>query len=91
MQPTIVTFLAFGLLIGVLGRMSVPEGGPNGWLLWMLSILVGDGGALSGAYLGRIQGLYRETETFGIAMSLATAVAFVALYEVTIARKTRLA
>ncbi|HEY6462064.1 MAG TPA: GlsB/YeaQ/YmgE family stress response membrane protein [Polyangiaceae bacterium] len=70
-------FLLFGLVVGAIARWIVPGREPGGWVV---SMLLGIGGAMLGGFFGRVVGLYREGQPAGFVMSLVGAVALVAVY-----------
>jgi uncharacterized membrane protein YeaQ/YmgE (transglycosylase-associated protein family) len=72
-----ILFLLFGLFVGALARLIVPGKEPGGWVV---SMLLGLGGAFLGGYFGRIFGLYREGQPAGFVMALVGAIALVAVY-----------
>ena len=73
----IILFLLFGLVVGAIARAIVPGHEPGGWLV---SMLLGIGGAALGGYLGRALGLYHEGQTAGFVMSVLGAIVLLALY-----------
>jgi uncharacterized membrane protein YeaQ/YmgE (transglycosylase-associated protein family) len=73
----ILVFLLFGLVVGVLARIIVPGKEPGGWVV---SMMLGVGGAVLGGYFGRVLGLYREGQPAGFLMALVGAIALVAVY-----------
>ncbi len=80
----IVLFLLFGLVVGALARLLVPGREPGGWVV---SMLIGVGGAMLGGFLGRVLGLYREGEPAGFVMSLLGAVVLVVIYHAITVRR----
>ncbi len=82
----LIVFLLFGLVVGVLARFIVPGKEPGGWVV---SMLLGVGGAVLGGYFGRVLGLYREGQPTGFVMALVGAIALVALYHGVISRRSR--
>jgi uncharacterized membrane protein YeaQ/YmgE (transglycosylase-associated protein family) len=79
-------FLLFGLVVGTLARFLVPGREPGGWVI---SMLLGVGGAILGGYFGRVVGLYREGEPAGFLMSLLAAISMVVVYKALINRRGR--
>jgi uncharacterized membrane protein YeaQ/YmgE (transglycosylase-associated protein family) len=73
----IVLFLLFGLVVGVVARLIVPGKEPGGWVI---SMLIGIGGAMLGGFLGRVVGVYGPGQPAGFVMSLIGAVVLVVLY-----------
>jgi uncharacterized membrane protein YeaQ/YmgE (transglycosylase-associated protein family) len=78
-----VGFLVFGMLIGAVVRVLV-AGKAGGW---RVSILIGAGGAMIGASLGRVGGFLDDSEPSAFVMSLLAAFALVAVYHAIVARR----
>jgi uncharacterized membrane protein YeaQ/YmgE (transglycosylase-associated protein family) len=81
-------FLLFGFVVGTLARFIVPGREPGGWVI---SVLIGVGGAIVGGYFGRVVGLYREGQPAGFVMSLLAAISMVVVYKALIGRRNRTA
>ena len=73
----VLAFLLFGLIVGAIARWIVPGKEPGGW---MVSLMIGIGGAMLGGFLGRITGLYGDHEAAGFLMSLFGAIVLVVVY-----------
>ena len=84
----ILIFLLFGLVIGTLARFIVPGREPGGWVI---SMLIGVGGAIVGGYFGRVIGLYNEGQPAGFFMSLLAAISLVVVYQALSSRRSRTA
>jgi uncharacterized membrane protein YeaQ/YmgE (transglycosylase-associated protein family) len=84
----LLVFLFVGLVIGALARFVVPGRDPGGWLI---SMMVGVGGAVLGGYLGHVVGLYREGEPAGFVVSLLSAIALVVAYRAVAQGRSRAA
>ncbi len=82
----ILFFLLFGLIVGTLARFLVPGREPGGWVI---SMLIGIGGAMVGGYFGRVVGLYQEGQPAGFVMSLLAAISMVVVYKALIGRRSR--
>jgi uncharacterized membrane protein YeaQ/YmgE (transglycosylase-associated protein family) len=82
---SIILFLLFGLVVGVIARLIVPGREPGGWVM---SIVLGIAGSFLGGLLGRTFGLYREGEPAGFVMSVIGAVIVVGIYSA-IAKRAR--
>ncbi len=80
----LIAFLLFGLIVGALARLIVPGREPGGWVV---SLLLGIGGAFLGGFLGRAVGLYREGQPAGFFMALLGAIILVAIYHAVIRRR----
>jgi uncharacterized membrane protein YeaQ/YmgE (transglycosylase-associated protein family) len=83
----VLVFLVFGLIVGAVARLIVPGKEPGGWLV---STLLGIGGAMLGGFFGRAIGLYGDRETPGFFMSLLGAVILVVVYHAITARRHRM-
>jgi uncharacterized membrane protein YeaQ/YmgE (transglycosylase-associated protein family) len=81
-------FLLFGLVVGTLARFVVPGREPGGWVI---SMLIGVGGAIVGGYFGRVVGLYREGQPAGFVMALLAAISMVVVYKALSGRRNRMA
>jgi uncharacterized membrane protein YeaQ/YmgE (transglycosylase-associated protein family) len=82
---SIILFLVFGLVVGALARFIVPGREPGGWVV---SLLLGVGGSLFGALIGRAVGIYGEGQTTGgFFMSLLGAILLVAGYHALTSRR----
>jgi uncharacterized membrane protein YeaQ/YmgE (transglycosylase-associated protein family) len=81
-------FLLFGLVVGALARFLVPGREPGGWIITMM---LGVGGAIVGGYFGRVVGLYQEGQPAGFVMSLLASVSLVIVYQALMRRRNRLA
>jgi uncharacterized membrane protein YeaQ/YmgE (transglycosylase-associated protein family) len=79
-----LAFLLFGLIIGAIARLIVPGREPGGWII---SMILGVGGAFLGGFLGRAIGLYQEGQPAGWIMSLVGAVVLVAIYHAIMTRR----
>ncbi len=73
----LIMFLLFGLFIGALARFIVPGREPGGWVV---SMLIGVGGAMLAGYGGCFMGYYREGQTAGFLVSLLGAIVLVIVY-----------
>lgn len=81
----IFAFLLFGLVVGALARFIVPGREPGGWLI---SMMLGVGGAIVGGYFGRVVGLYQEGEPAGFIVSLLASISLVTVYQAFMMRRT---
>jgi uncharacterized membrane protein YeaQ/YmgE (transglycosylase-associated protein family) len=85
---TMLSFLSlilFGLVVGVIAKLLMPGRDPGGFIV---TILLGIAGAVIGGYVGRLMGFYGPNEGAGFFMALLGAVLLLALYRLTIRRKT---
>ncbi|HEY8087096.1 MAG TPA: GlsB/YeaQ/YmgE family stress response membrane protein [Polyangiaceae bacterium] len=79
-------FLLFGLVVGALARFLVPGREPGGWII---TLMLGVGGAIVGGYFGRVIGLYREGEPAGFIVSLLASISLVVVYKAFMTRRSR--
>ena len=68
---SIIGWIVFGLLVGVVAKLLTPGPDPGGWIL---TILLGIGGALLGGFIGRGLGWYRAEDPVGFLMALLGAI-----------------
>jgi uncharacterized membrane protein YeaQ/YmgE (transglycosylase-associated protein family) len=68
---SIIGWIVFGLIVGVVAKFLTPGPDPGGWIL---TILLGIGGALLGGFIGRGLGWYREEDPVGFLMALLGAI-----------------
>jgi uncharacterized membrane protein YeaQ/YmgE (transglycosylase-associated protein family) len=85
---SILLWILFGLVVGVVAKLLTPGREPGGFVL---TTLLGIAGALVGGFLGRAIGLYPDYEsTGGFFMSILGAVIILAIYNVTLGKRTAL-
>jgi uncharacterized membrane protein YeaQ/YmgE (transglycosylase-associated protein family) len=80
----ILSWILFGLVVGVIGKLLMPGKDPGGFIVTML---LGIAGALLGGFLGRMMGFYGENQSAGWLMSIVGAVILLALYRVMVRRR----
>jgi uncharacterized membrane protein YeaQ/YmgE (transglycosylase-associated protein family) len=82
---SILLWVLFGLVVGVVAKLLTPGRDPGGFVV---TTLLGIAGALVGGFLGRAIGLYPSYEsTGGFFMSILGAVIVLAIYNMTIGRR----
>jgi uncharacterized membrane protein YeaQ/YmgE (transglycosylase-associated protein family) len=64
---SIIGWILFGLLVGVVGKLLTPGRDPGGFIL---TVLLGIGGALLGGFVGQSLGFYHEGEPAGFMMAV---------------------
>jgi uncharacterized membrane protein YeaQ/YmgE (transglycosylase-associated protein family) len=74
---TILGWIVFGLLVGIVGKLLMPGKDPGGFFA---TIAIGIVGALIGGFLGRVFGMYTEGDPVGFIMAVIGAVLFLFLY-----------
>ena len=80
----ILTWIVFGLVVGVIAKLVMPGRDPGGIIVTML---LGIAGALVGGFAGRAMGFYRENEPAGFIMSIVGAIVLLALYRLMVRRR----
>ncbi len=85
---SILLWVLFGLVVGIIAKLLTPGRDPGGFIM---TALLGVAGSLVGGFVGRMIGLYPSYEsTGGFFMSILGAVVVLAIYHVTIGRRSRL-
>jgi uncharacterized membrane protein YeaQ/YmgE (transglycosylase-associated protein family) len=82
---SILMWILFGLVIGVVAKLLTPGRDPGGFVV---TTLLGIGGALLGGFIGRAIGLYPSYEsTGGFFMSILGAVILLGIYNLAVSRR----
>jgi uncharacterized membrane protein YeaQ/YmgE (transglycosylase-associated protein family) len=79
----ILSWILFGLVVGVIGKLLMPGRDPGGFII---TALLGIAGAVVGGFLGRMMGFYGENQGAGWIMSIIGAVVLLALYRMMVKR-----
>jgi uncharacterized membrane protein YeaQ/YmgE (transglycosylase-associated protein family) len=83
---SIVLWILFGLVVGVIAKLLTPGRQPGGFVI---TTLLGVAGALLGGFLGRALGIYPSYQsTGGFFMSIVGAVIILGIYEAVIAHRS---
>jgi uncharacterized membrane protein YeaQ/YmgE (transglycosylase-associated protein family) len=83
---SIVLWILFGLVVGVIAKLLTPGRDPGGFIV---TTLLGIAGALLGGFIGRAIGMYPSYQsTGGFFMSIVGAVIILAIYHA-ITRRAR--
>lgn len=80
----ILSWILFGLVIGIIAKVLMPGRDPGGFIV---TILLGIAGALLGGFVGRAMGFYGEGQTAGWIMSILGAVLLLAVYRMMARRR----
>jgi uncharacterized membrane protein YeaQ/YmgE (transglycosylase-associated protein family) len=80
----ILSWILFGLVVGVIAKLLMPGRDPGGFIV---TILLGIAGALIGGFVGRAMGFYAENEGAGWLMSILGAIILLALYRMMVRRR----
>ena len=84
---TILGWIVFGLIVGIVAKLLMPGRDPGGMIV---TILLGIVGALTGGFLGRVMGLYREADPVGFVMAILGSVILLILYRLVASRRSAL-
>jgi uncharacterized membrane protein YeaQ/YmgE (transglycosylase-associated protein family) len=74
---TILGWIFFGLIVGIIGKLLMPGRDPGGFVI---TTILGIVGALVGGFLGRVLGLYREGDPVGYVMAIIGSIILLVLY-----------
>lgn len=74
---SIIWTIIIGFIVGLLARALMPGKDPAGFIV---TTLLGIGGAIVGKFIGQVLGFYREGDTAGFFMSLVGALIILAIY-----------
>jgi uncharacterized membrane protein YeaQ/YmgE (transglycosylase-associated protein family) len=80
----ILSWILFGLVVGVIAKLLMPGRDPGGFIITML---LGIAGALVGGFVGRAMGFYGENQGAGWIMSILGAIILLALYRMMARRR----
>jgi uncharacterized membrane protein YeaQ/YmgE (transglycosylase-associated protein family) len=81
---SVLGWIIFGLIVGVVGKLLMPGKDPGGFIA---TVAIGIVGALIGGFLGRLVGMYGENDPVGFVMAVVGAIVFLWLYRL-LARRT---
>jgi uncharacterized membrane protein YeaQ/YmgE (transglycosylase-associated protein family) len=80
----ILSWILFGLVVGVIAKLLMPGRDPGGFIV---TILLGVAGALLGGFLGRAMGFYGPNEAAGWIVSILGAILLLAIYRMMARRR----
>jgi uncharacterized membrane protein YeaQ/YmgE (transglycosylase-associated protein family) len=80
----ILSWILFGLVVGVIAKLLMPGRDPGGFIV---TILLGIAGALVGGFVGRAMGFYGENQGAGWIMSILGSIILLALYRMMVRRR----
>ena len=83
---SIIGWILFGLVVGVVGKLLMPGRDPGGFII---TILLGVAGALLGGFVGQSLGFYREGEPAGFLMAVVGSIVLLLLYRMFVGRRDR--
>ena len=81
----VLGWIVFGLIVGIIAKLLMPGRDPGGFVI---TILLGIAGAVTGGYIGRGLGWYEPNQPAGFFMSLIGAIVLLALYRMIARRRT---
>lgn len=81
---SIIGWILFGLVVGVIGKLLMPGRDPGGFVV---TILLGIAGALIGGFLGRMLGLYHEGDPVGFIMAVIGSIILLLIYRFAVGRR----
>jgi uncharacterized membrane protein YeaQ/YmgE (transglycosylase-associated protein family) len=80
----ILSWILFGLVVGVIAKLLMPGRDPGGFII---TILLGIAGAVLGGIIGRAMGFYGPNQQAGWLISILGAIILLALYRL-VARRS---
>ena len=80
----ILSWILFGLVVGIIAKLLMPGRDPGGFIV---TILLGIAGALLGGFVGQAMGLYGPGESAGWIMSILGAILLLVLYRMLARRR----
>ena len=80
---SIIGWIFFGLVVGVIGKLLMPGRDPGGFVV---TILLGIAGALLGGFVGRMLGLYGEGDPVGFIMAVIGSIILLMIYRLAVGR-----
>ena len=79
----IIGWIVFGLVVGIVAKFLMPGRDPGGFVI---TALLGIGGALVGGFVGRAIGWYGDGDPVGFVMAVIGAVIVLTVYRFTFGR-----
>jgi uncharacterized membrane protein YeaQ/YmgE (transglycosylase-associated protein family) len=80
----ILSWILFGLVIGIIAKLLMPGRDPGGFII---TILLGIAGALLGGFIGRALGFYGPNESAGWLISILGAIILLVIYRAVARRR----
>lgn len=74
---TMLGWIVFGLIVGIVAKFMMPGPDPGGFIL---TVLLGIGGALVGGFIGQGLGWYQDDDPVGFLMALIGAILILVVY-----------
>ena len=81
----VIGWIIFGVIVGAIAKLLMPGRDPGGFIVTML---LGIAGAVTGGFAGRALGWYGPNDGAGFFMSLLGAVLLLWIYRMMVSRRT---
>jgi uncharacterized membrane protein YeaQ/YmgE (transglycosylase-associated protein family) len=81
----VIGWIFFGLIVGAIAKLLMPGRDPGGFIVTML---IGIAGAVTGGFLGRALGFYGPNEGASWLMSIVGAILLLWIYRMVVTRRT---
>jgi uncharacterized membrane protein YeaQ/YmgE (transglycosylase-associated protein family) len=81
----VLGWIIFGVIVGAIAKLLMPGRDPGGFIVTML---LGIAGAVTGGFVGRVLGWYGPNDGAGFFMSLIGAVLLLWIYRMMVSRRT---
>jgi uncharacterized membrane protein YeaQ/YmgE (transglycosylase-associated protein family) len=81
---SVIGWILFGLVVGIIGKLLMPGRDPGGFIL---TIVLGIAGALLGGFVGRSLGMYGEGEPAGFVMAVIGSIILLVIYRLVAGRR----
>ncbi|HXG56048.1 MAG TPA: GlsB/YeaQ/YmgE family stress response membrane protein [Vicinamibacterales bacterium] len=80
----ILTWILFGLVVGIIAKFLMPGRDPGGFII---TILLGIAGAMLGGFIGKSMGFYGPNEAAGWLVSILGAILLLVIYRMMVGRR----
>lgn len=80
----ILTWILFGLVVGIIAKFLMPGRDPGGFII---TILLGIAGAMLGGFIGKSMGFYGPNEAAGWLVSILGAILLLVIYRMMAGRR----
>jgi uncharacterized membrane protein YeaQ/YmgE (transglycosylase-associated protein family) len=81
----VLGWIIFGVIVGAIAKLLMPGRDPGGFIVTML---LGIAGAVTGGFIGRALGWYGPNDAAGFFMSLLGALVLLGIYRMLVSRRT---
>jgi uncharacterized membrane protein YeaQ/YmgE (transglycosylase-associated protein family) len=81
----VIGWIFFGLIVGAIAKLLMPGRDPGGFIVTML---IGIAGAVTGGFLGRVLGFSGPNEGASWLMSIVGAILLLWIYRMVVTRRT---